>query len=284
MNSERPQNTATSWLFGLTNWLLFVFGAANLAVGTWAAANDRVPMAGTTLTAGLVLLLAATIDRFESVKGLGVEAKTRQLDRKIEQADEALRRIRELSELTGFYLVELSSNAGRLGVIPSARSLFKTAEQVRSTMKSLGSEPAAIALALRPWARAFCADLAFELTSPLRSALFAEIGRLEQVRSDHQPPANNTDADYRAALNRTIAAGQESLRKLNEIGGFELHDFPARFLAALEDVPLLPEQQVRQVRETAKRFETEMVVLQTSLVLQTPDAWFSELDQGRRFK
>ena len=74
-----------SLLFGLTNWGLFAAWSVNLGVGTWSALHGGVALAATSLTAGLVLLFAATIDRFELLKGLGVEAKTRQLDQKIEQ-------------------------------------------------------------------------------------------------------------------------------------------------------------------------------------------------------
>jgi hypothetical protein len=60
-------------LYSLTNWGFFIFGVTNLIVGTWYAAHAEATIAATSLTAGLVLLLAATIDRFESLKGLGVE-------------------------------------------------------------------------------------------------------------------------------------------------------------------------------------------------------------------
>lgn len=80
-------------LYEFTNWILFVAGIVNLGVGTWFAAQGDAAIAATSLTAGLVLLFAATIDRFESLKGLGIEAKTRKLNEKIEQADEALYRL-----------------------------------------------------------------------------------------------------------------------------------------------------------------------------------------------
>lgn len=77
-------------------------------------------------------MFAATIDRFESLEGLGVEAKTRQLDRKIEQADEALRRLEELAELTGAALVDPSSKMGRWDSAPSPRAAYALVQKVRS--------------------------------------------------------------------------------------------------------------------------------------------------------
>ena len=64
-----------------------------------------------------------TIDQFESLKGLGVEAKTRQLDQKSEQAADALKRLKELPELTGAPLVDLNSKMGRWGSAPILRKL-----------------------------------------------------------------------------------------------------------------------------------------------------------------
>ena len=104
-------------LYGLTNWGLFIAGAINLGVGTWSAFSGNVAIAGTSLTAGLILLFAATIDRFESLKGLGVEAKTRQLDQKIEQTEVALRKVKELTELVAAPLMVMTSTIDRKSVV-----------------------------------------------------------------------------------------------------------------------------------------------------------------------
>lgn len=110
-------------LYGLTNWSLFAAGVVNLAVGTWHVAHSNTSIAATSLAAGLALLFAATIDRFESIKGLGIEAKTRKLDEKIEQADEALRKLRQLAEITGETLVDLHSKMGRWDSAPDRKSV-----------------------------------------------------------------------------------------------------------------------------------------------------------------
>jgi hypothetical protein len=143
----------------------------NLAIGTWSALNGQVTTAAISLTAGLLLLFAGTIDRFESLKGLGVEAKTRQLDQKIEQATDALKRLKELAELTGASLVDLNSKIGRWSSGPSPREAYALAQKVRSTMMALGSEPSAIRDALKPWVRITCYDVASAIAAPLRKAL-----------------------------------------------------------------------------------------------------------------
>jgi hypothetical protein len=100
------------------------------------------------------------------LKGLGVEAKTRQLDQKIEQADEALRRLKEVTELTVPAIVTLNSNMGRLGSAPSPREDYALAQNFRQIMTSLGSETSSMRQALEPWVRIFCHDLATAIASP----------------------------------------------------------------------------------------------------------------------
>lgn len=67
-------------LYGITNWALLLAGLANLGVGTLAAFNESAAVAATSLTAGLVLLFAATIDRFESLNGIASVFRTLSID------------------------------------------------------------------------------------------------------------------------------------------------------------------------------------------------------------
>jgi hypothetical protein len=59
-----------------------------------------------------MLLLAATVDRFEVLKGLGVEARIKKLDGAIDQATATLDQLRDLSEITGESLVLLNAKGG----------------------------------------------------------------------------------------------------------------------------------------------------------------------------
>lgn len=175
-------------LYGLTNWGLFSAGLANLAIGAWAAINVMATVAATSLTAGLVLLFASTIDRFESLKGLGVEAKTRRLDQKIDQADDALRSLREMTEITGAALVDPNSKMGRLGSAPGPRESIALAERVRTIMNTLGSDQRTVAIALRPWARTLCFDMALAQTKGLSTLIRTRIESLQAERKQIQQP------------------------------------------------------------------------------------------------
>lgn len=263
-------------LYGLTNWGLFLAGIVNLGVGTWSALNSDAAIAATSLTAGLVLLFAATIDRFESLKGLGIEAKTRKLDEKIEQADEALRKLRRLAELTGGALIDMNSKMGRWGVVPRPRESLALAERVRTIMGALGSEPAAIAEALRPWARITCRDLVAAVTEPLNHLLREKVEELEQ-RRQHMRPG---DPDY-SSLAAQINAGSAYMNELlGKVYLWELDDYPESFLALFENVPYLTDDELSPFREKAKSFAADMNTLKRSMSLQNAEAWMRELEKA----
>lgn len=171
--SSNSPSTSLKFLYGFTNWALFLAGLANLVIGTRAAFGENTALAATSLTAALVLLFAATIDRFESLKGLGIEAKTRQLDQKIIQADEALQRLREITELTGAAFIDLKSKMGRFDSAPPPRDNIAFASRIRKIMKDVGSNEDAIAKALRPWAKTLCFDMAYAQTRGLDKLLHA---------------------------------------------------------------------------------------------------------------
>jgi hypothetical protein len=65
----------------VVNSLLGLAGFVNIAVGTLRCIQGEVSGCG-VIVAGLVLVLVATVDRFEVIKGLGLEAKTKAIDKK----------------------------------------------------------------------------------------------------------------------------------------------------------------------------------------------------------
>ncbi|ULR87396.1 hypothetical protein [Comamonas sp. B21-038] len=90
---------------GVVSLALTAAGMASLAFGSYwlFEANTSAGLAG--LGAGLVLLFGATIDQFEMLKGLGVEAKTR-IDQKVNEAEKILAQMKSLAASTASSLIE----------------------------------------------------------------------------------------------------------------------------------------------------------------------------------
>lgn len=266
-------------LFGIANWALLFSGLVNLYIGTYAAMNASAVIAATSLTAGLVLIFAATIDRFESLKGLGVEAKTRQLDLKIHQADEALRRLREMTELTCGALIDLNSKTGRIGTAPKAREAVALANQTRNIMSGLGSDPVAIHFALRPWARVMCFDMARHLFTGIEKLLVERARTLEQERKHISPALDPNNVDYLHLTSKLNGISEFLSNKARKLHLLDLDDYPDKFMLLFESAPEIDRQLIEPHRQRAIHFAEGMRTLKEKCQLINSEEWITELDK-----
>jgi hypothetical protein len=203
------------------------------------------------------------------------------LDQKIEQAADALKRLKELAELTGASLVDLNSKMGRWGSAPSPREAHALAQKVRSTMSALGSEPSAMREALKPWVKISCHDVASAITAPLDRALSEKTQELQRERSGIRQPMDPNDPVLlrtTAALREVAAYQEHRLRKLHQ---FEIDDYPERFLQLFEDVPLVDRQALASMHAKARQFAPAMLELRQKLELANPEPWFTEIEEHR---
>lgn len=270
--TKEIKSGSRSWpertLYWLTNWGLFGAGAANLYVGTRSAIDTHVASAATSLTAGLVLLFAATIDRFESLKGLGIEAKTRQLDQKISEADEALGRLRELTELTGTAILDIGSKMGRWDSALTPREAYDLAQKVKSIMEALGSDQSVLRFALRTWVRMTCLDLATAITVPLRIAVAHELNELRKGGIQNNPARTDELQTF--------------LERLNQLGSYEIEDYPDRFKRLLDNSPAVAGDITDVVKNEAAQYAAEMSKLREDLCFADPEACLDRIEKGRK--
>lgn len=282
MTSTTSEKTplARRLLFGTANWALLLSGLANLGIGTLAAFQDSATIAATSLTAGLVLLFAGTIDRFESLKGLGIEAKTRQLDQKIVQADDALRQLRQMTEITGAALIDLSSKMGRWGAVPGPRESIALADRVRQTMKNLGSGDDVINTALYPWAETLCFDIAQASVKGMRELLRLRVSELEAERRKIKQPIYSGSADFihfnqLSVQINAIHNFQES--RLKNLHLLKLEDYPNRLMELFDAVPEIDPLKVEELRKDAARFVPGMTSLRDSRTLPDQELWIETI-------
>lgn len=264
-------------LYGSTNWLLFIAGIVNLGVGTWAAAHENVAISATSLTAGLILLFASTIDRFESLKGLGVEAKTRKLDEKIEQADDMFKRLRELTELTGAALIANNARVGRWSGAPKPIENYTLAENLRGILEGLGADEATIKKVLQPWVRITFIDLMNRILKPLHEAVQAEQRQVDDQRSAISSPISPTDPEFLRLNNRHRVLG-EYISQFRGVNKFDLEDLPQKLLTLIEEIELADMQVPNAVKQKALDFASSMMEFRTTYRLKDPAKWFAEIN------
>ncbi|HET9106793.1 MAG TPA: hypothetical protein VFN79_06345 [Steroidobacteraceae bacterium] len=281
METERLHRFGASYrkvLHEGTNLAFFVAGAITLAFGTWHAIRGQPGTAATLLASGLLLLFAATVDRFESLKGLGIEAKTRQLDRKIEEADEALARLRGVAELMSTALIDLNCKVGRWDSASTPRESYELSRKVHSLLKALDTADSQIRATLAPAARTICRDLGFALTNSLRRAAIDEEQKLNKERAEIPQPINPSDPKY-AQLTERINELRQYRERLTAGAASLQDDYPEVLLKLVEDAPIADAGFTRQ---TAEEFARDMRQLQETFVLRNPERWFEAIEAARR--
>jgi hypothetical protein len=135
----------------LVNVALLAAGLVLLCRGVWLCFGTDVALGLSCLGAALVLLLAATIDRFETLKGLGLEAKTREVTQRIKQADELFKKLQDLAAHVYAGIVKQAAGDRYWQSAFDEAELNQLANETRARMRQLDISEDLIRRALTPW-------------------------------------------------------------------------------------------------------------------------------------
>jgi hypothetical protein len=101
-----------------------LFSILGLGDGFYLLWHNQTTNASLAFTVGILLLLFSQFERFEFVKGFGIEAKIHQLDDKIQEADKINAALKSITGTLSQLAFELMSRIGRLnGPIERKESL-----------------------------------------------------------------------------------------------------------------------------------------------------------------
>ncbi|MDA8453097.1 hypothetical protein M4R23_25485, partial [Acidovorax sp. GBBC 3332] len=192
------------------------------------------------------------IDRFESIKGLGIEAKTRQLDTTIDKAEIALNQLRELTNLAGATLLRLHSGVGRLDAPPTAIESQQLAMQIRRILQAIGASEQSVKEAMGPWLRVTATDVFFWLYGEMEELLRGKRQTLEN--SLHLAPPQST-GDISIRLEKLNGFMWETVQR--EV--FSDHEtVPQELMKLVADVPEITEDERREFLWKAEKGASEL--------------------------
>lgn len=281
MDSQSRDDLPRASLFSVTRFVclcLVLVGTLILGRGVWAAYTAQ-PISDVSglLGAGLVLLLAGTIDRFETLKGLGFEAKTREIKRQLSEAGELVDQLRELSTMAFANLIKQSALAGRWGSAPTFGEQYKFAMQARDKLGELEVDSATVKECLKPWVDMVLWDWAREAVDSWQTGLHQVVLAIEeQARSLHS-----------AGDTLGAEALQRQARDLAESGRLRIEDlYRAPRASLLPDLRNLVRSESRvadNVQQSALgwidswRSEIEHLLKHSDLL--TPERWLQQFDK-----
>ena len=243
------------WVMSVVNTLLGVAGFVNIAFGTWFCIKGQVSGGG-IIAAGLVLVLVATVDRFEVIKGLGLEAKTRAVDRKLDEVENVLAKLRTLTALFGSAVIRTASQSGRWDTGSQQRDIHRFVESTRGLLSELGATDEGLRDGLDAWARTVATDLVFRITNPLRVVKGDKFQALQAAyQAAYLDEVHKRDPDGRpvqAVIDRqTLLANAHTY--IEERWKWPLEEWVPRLREALSEFPELePEERAAVVADFDK--------------------------------
>lgn len=275
--SDSPKASLVS-VTGYVGLCLAIVGTLILGRGVWAAYTG-LPISdiSTLLGAGLVLLLAGTIDRFETLKGLGFEAKTREIKRQLSEAGELVDQLRELSIMAFTNLIKQSALAGRWDSAPTFGEQYKFAMQARDKLGALEVDNATIRMCLKPWVDMVLWDWAREALDQWREGVHNVVLAIEEQARSLQSAGDAPGAE----------ALRQQARDLGEAGRLRFEDlYRAPRASLLPDLRNLVRSEPRVVDDVQKSaldwiesWRSEVEYLLKHGELQTPERWLQQFDK-----
>ncbi|MDR7269665.1 hypothetical protein J2X20_002294 [Pelomonas saccharophila] len=281
MESESRDDSSSSSLFSVTRFVSFclvLVGALILSRGVWTAYTAQpITEVSALLGAGLVLLLAGTIDRFETLKGLGFEAKTREIKRQLSEAGELVDQLRELSVMAFANLIKQSALAGRWDSAPTFGEEYKFAMQAREKLGALEVDNLTIKGCLKPWVDMVLWDWASEAVNPWRQGMHQVV-----MAMDEQARSFQAAGDTQAA--ETL---RQQARDLGESGRLRveaLYRGPRASLLPdlrnlLRSEPRVADDIQRAALDWIESWQAEIEHLLKHSELQTPERWLQQFDK-----
>ncbi|MFL0351646.1 hypothetical protein D3C81_315690 [compost metagenome] len=268
---EKPKNL----FYSVVNGLLFVAGLIALIAGVLSAVHLQAAVATTFFGAGLVLLFASTIDRFETLKGFGIEAKQRELTRTLSEVNSVLEEVQRLNFFTTKSLAALYAKTGRAAGAPSAEEIYSVVAAFRTSLKRSQATDDMLRDALSPCVEVMLFDLKHAIVHPVMSALVDKGAELWGTFQSTDP------SDTRARLDRHNAWNDVNATRvaIQDFRDFSETNFPGKLITLLRSYPANEVPEAEEAARMLASFSADIQSLQRKGLIDDPAAWLATADR-----
>lgn len=187
-------------LLDIASVLFGVAGIVSVVNGVFRFWTDDPTTAGIPVAAGIALMFAANIDRFELLKIFGLEARTRELKETIHNAQEVAERLKTLTDVAARGLLRLSVKE------PNAKQqdLYELSRTVKGMLEQNGASVESQRDALEPWLNRAAGGILGQIIYVTLDRWEASVQEL--WKRQRHPPADGSDwaqaPDLRAVLDQ----------------------------------------------------------------------------------
>lgn len=248
-------------------------GLAALVGGVLALYRDSGPLAATGIAAGIALLFAATVSRFELLKGFGMEAKVRRLDATLDKAEQALSQLKELTLLTSKTTVRLFSSVGRFGGAPTLKERYELITSFRKILDETGASEEQIRKIWEPLLKICIVDL---MRKP--EGLFKEYSKPFRQRLQDQRHSTSPLTPGQENENAGITQREQSLNNhysafLSRLYRSPLGQSPQIIDELASTAPEFDEDAKRRLIQAIKPYRDEVGYLVDNLSFRNIQFW-----------
>jgi hypothetical protein len=242
--SPEVSNGASRRAFGsraakVMKFIMLIAGLGLFAMGAYLSLQDKTASASVTYTAGVLCLIFAYLEEFKRFKGFGFEAEL--LERKIEEAEDILKRLRTTSVPIAEMLFTLTARMGRLGSALPRRTRYKWMKEIERELRSIGVRDEQLDEAKRDWHLYNIFDLSRPIFNFFRQTLQEKIEEKSKALASFRQPIDAGDQDHAKLVHeqQEIARAKQEFERLGRIERIE--EFPLKIDSYIRTCPVLGE-------------------------------------------
>lgn len=255
-------------------YLLLIIAVTFASLSIYFYWTGNTPHSALGLCGSIMFFMASMLDKFEFIKGLGIEAKTKSLDGKIKEANIALARIRSLAALTGEQIIFLTNRAGRLSA-PSVKDNYEISQKIRQNLEELETSEARVRDVLSPWVKITIFDLCHKISRSLAAELSERRNEVESERYKLDPPYDDQSPSH-VHLNERINTIARLTSKLDRLYDFGADEMWRRLGEYIVEAPELTQNAKDRVIGEYKSWESEVAFLLENYDLKNKIRWFEQ--------
>lgn len=214
LQDYRNTHRLSVWTVRARDMVLGLLGMTCLFMATYQAWNDKLAPSGILFTAGLILIVFSSLSRFESIKGLGIEAKMVVIDQKIDELEKIKESMRNIVGMSADISFQLMGRIGRLDAEVPKEEARAIAKNFKRQLLELGDSLERVNQRMAPWHESNMRDL----MQPIYEALM-DVHQLENQKIVSQISSLNPtlaqDDPQRSTLNVATEKNKAFLVNVN---------------------------------------------------------------------
>lgn len=248
-----------------------------LASGIALSFLDKAAAAGVTYSAAVLCLIFVFLPEFKRFKGLGIEAEL--LDRKIEEADQLLTRLRGITVPIAEMLLSTTARMGRWSSGMPRAQKFALMQRIEQELIKCGVHPDELERAKTDW---HFYNL-FDLSAPARQKVFNALDpkiKAKQQELDRVPQP--ITPERRESFETLLAVRNQAMKERENILAIHkaknLDALPDSIQAAITNSQLLDAEEKRKLLDTVAEELEDVRHYVKYKDFRRPSVWFGSDD------